>query len=356
MTVRVVFGMPDTEYFAVPALSQSLAKQLLVSPLDGWWASWMNPACPTESETESAARRYGKALHKRLLEGADAFAACYCAKPNPDDYPHALRTVEDMREVCRARGLKVSGNRDDLIARIRDDNFGAIFWDDLYTDLVNGRETLSTDMLANIEARARIIAAMPDVKNAIQGGEPEVSVFWEEATQFGPVPCKARFDYLRADAFILDVKSFSNPQSKPIEAAIGAAMANNRYHLQAAWYLRACAVLIQAARNGSVKIEGGHLAAAIPKAKRARFGFLFVQSDGAPNVLFREVAEFNSHGGLGMTQNGYFARAQEAMAEALRRFAYFTDACGDSPWLMPDKPRAFTDDDLPIWIQDSLVA
>lgn len=355
MTVRVAFGMPDAEYFAVPALSQSLAKQLLVSPLDGWWASWMNPACPTESETETTARRYGKALHKRLLEGEQAFAACYCTKPNPDDYPHALRTVEDMREVCRARGLKASGNRDDLISRIRDDDFGAIFWDDLYADLVNGRETLSADMLANIEARARIIAAMPDVKNAIQGGEPEVSVFWEEAAQFGPVPCKARFDYLRSDAFILDVKSFSNPQSKPVEAAIGAAMANNRYHLQAVWYLRACAVLIQAARNNDVAVEGGTLAPTIAEAK-PRFGFLFVQSEDAPNVLFREVSEFNRHGGLGMTQNGYFARAQEAMAEALRRFAYFTDACGDSPWIMPDKPRAFTDDDLPIWMQDSLVA
>lgn len=359
MSARIVFGMQDTDYFAVPALSQSLAKELLVSPLDGWWASWMNPARPSESETQTDSRLYGKALHKRLLEGREAFDSTFCARPNPEDHPEALRTADDIKAALRDIGEKVGGTKDDLKARLIEAGTNRVFWDDLAEELTAGRATLKADWIAEIEARARILDAMPDVRNAIKDGMPEVSVFWTEETEYGPVPCKARFDYLRRDGFVLDLKSFDNYMRRPLETAVGNAMASGKYHLQAIWYLRACERLLTAFKGDSVGAEGeapdGYLSA-LAEAKRARFGFLFVQSEGAPNILFREVAEFNTFAGLGMQANSYVLRASEAMKEALRRFGLCAATFGDSPWIAPDKPRAFTDEDLPIWMQDSLVA
>lgn len=358
MSARLVFGMPDADYFAVEALSQTLIKELLVSPLDGWWASWMNPAAPQDSDTETTARLYGKALHKRLLEGREAFDAAFCARPDTADHPEALRTADDIKSRLRDLGEKVGGTKDELMERLRVADPGAVFWCELESEIVGGRSVIPADWVIEIEARARVLDAMPDVRNAVKRGAPEVAFFWTETIDGVDVPCKAKFDWLRYNAFIIDVKSFDNYLRRNLETAVGNAMANGKYHVQAAWYLRAGAALINAAKRGTLEIDGDApdgLVASLADAQRPRFGLLFVQSKGAPNVRFREVAEFNSHGGLGMTQNGYFARAREAIAEGLRIFAFCSDAFGTTPWIVTDKPRAFTDDDLPLWMQDTLV-
>ena len=57
---------------------------------------------------------------------------------------------------------------------------------------------------------------------------------------------KARFDYLKPKA-IVDLKTFGNFMNKPIDSAIYSAMASGKYHIQAAFYMRA----FQAARSHS---------------------------------------------------------------------------------------------------------
>lgn len=356
---RIVFGMPDTEYFAAPALSQSLIKELLVSPFDGWWASWMNPAAPQESDTETTARLYGKALHKRLLEGREAFDAAYCAKPRAEDFPDALRVVDDIKARLRDIGEKVGGTKAELKERLLEADPSCVFWDDLEAEIISGRSVIPAEWVDEIEARARVLDAMPDVRNAVTRGAPEVAAFWTETVDGVEVPCKVKFDWLREGAFVIDVKSFDNYLRRPLDTAIGNATANGKYHVQAAWYLRALTALMRAAKSARLDVVGAPpsgLVESLAAADRPRFGLLFVQSKGAPNVRFREVAEFNSHGGLGMSANGYFQRAQEAIKEGLRIFAFCSASFGAAPWIVADRPRAFTDDDLPLWMQDTLVA
>ena len=83
--VKIVFGMPENEYHAVNALSNSGIKELLVDPLDFWHQSWLNPG--REEKETTTAMMFGKAFHALVLEGGAAFQDRYCAEPNPEDYP-----------------------------------------------------------------------------------------------------------------------------------------------------------------------------------------------------------------------------------------------------------------------------
>src|SRR5262245_8349396 len=66
----VYFGLPSAEYHADPSLGSSDLKRLLRSPADYWWSSAMNP--DRQPTPDSPAKQKGRALHKLVLEGAEA--------------------------------------------------------------------------------------------------------------------------------------------------------------------------------------------------------------------------------------------------------------------------------------------
>ena len=79
----IYFGMSEDDYLAIPRLSSSGIKTMCVSTLDFWFDSWMNAS--REPETETPARALGKAYHKLILEGDDAFDALYAVPPEKAD-------------------------------------------------------------------------------------------------------------------------------------------------------------------------------------------------------------------------------------------------------------------------------
>lgn len=86
MAPGIYFGMDEAEYHAAPALSSSGIRNLLVSPLDYWVNSHMNPEYVDE---KTAAMVVGTAFHRRLLE-PERFAAMYAPVPSKADYPDAI--------------------------------------------------------------------------------------------------------------------------------------------------------------------------------------------------------------------------------------------------------------------------
>ena len=360
--LRVVFGMPEEEYHAVEAFSSSAAKEMLVSPLDFWWQSWMNPVA--EKDKASAARKYGSAFHKFLLEGAEAFNACYVAEPQQKDSPGSVRTASEMKVWLKDRGIKTVGGKDDLILRIRRvceirfKDEPEMMWENIKDGIIDGREVLLADAVADITARCNILRSNPAIKDSVAGGYPEVSVFWTVQSDSGPVPMKARFDYLNVSSgFVLDVKVFQNIQRRKLLDAVTRAISMYNYHLQAALYLEAFRELVIAAKNGSLSgdcPEG--FVQDLKKIKTPRFAWLFVQNHDAPNALALEFREFDTHGGNGMTQNGYYARGQEAWQYAAHQFGKYMKHFGpDQPWLTENKPKPLRDEDLPLYIQDGMI-
>src|SRR5689334_7216613 len=88
--------------------------------------------------------------------------------------------------------------------------------------------------MRKIEIAAKMIECHPENKKLITGGYPEVTIVWHE----DGIRFKARVDYLRPKAMI-DLKTFANQLGKPVESAIIYAMASGKYHIQAAFYMRA---------------------------------------------------------------------------------------------------------------------
>jgi hypothetical protein len=111
----IYFGLPSAEYHADPSLGSSDIKRLLRSPSDYWWESHLNPDRP--GDRDSPAKQKGRALHKLVLEGLEAFERSFACEPKPDAYPGALATLDDLKAKCRELSLPLSGGKAELAAK-----------------------------------------------------------------------------------------------------------------------------------------------------------------------------------------------------------------------------------------------
>lgn len=329
------FGLPEEAYHALPCLSASGVKNLLISRMDFWARSWMNPL---REQVDSEAFKIGKAYHKRILEGRAAFESCYCGQFNPSDYPCALSTNDEIKAELRRRGLQVSGNKAELKARLVASDPSVEFLDDVYQQwretVLDGREELDEQLISRIEVAAAMIEKHPELSKCFQGGYPEVSVVW---VQDG-ITFKSRFDYLKIRA-ISDLKTFANMMNKPVEAAIYHAMAGEKYHIQAAMYDNAVKQAVKFAREGRVF---GHVDPAwikrFAQSKEHDFYFVFQQKGIAP------VAR-----GFKFPKGLMFGCGQQAIEDASRVFLDCIRTFGTDPWVDTTPIGEFDDGRFPIW-------
>lgn len=203
--------------------------------------------------------------------------------------------IDQLAELHRARGdtsFSLDGNVNDLKERIRtfledapikpvlkieeDDGEGGVtvrpavksdwidqlvslspdvkIWDRMVAQhRANHDGKLFIDALTDRRVRiaAKMILSHPQIKQAIEGGWPEVSVFWH-CKKTG-IPMKARFDMLKM-RLIADLKSFANKVGKPIRSAINTAIASYRYNMQHVVYVEAAMAARELIRQ---QIENG---------------------------------------------------------------------------------------------------
>jgi exodeoxyribonuclease VIII len=217
-------GMPEQQYFALDAVNSSKLKLVGRSPAHCKAGEQADP-----KETE--ALRLGRLIHCAVLEPG-RLAEAYCVKPDPDNYPGALTDLASYKVKANLLGLKVSGTKAVLKARILEADPGAMFWDDIQTDSVGGRQEFKQDQW---EIQERIVAAIedtPSAKAALSGGVAEEVVVWEDPVTMQM--CKSRMDYYREDiGVVLDLKTCDD--ARP--AAVQRAIMKYGYHRSAAHYL-----------------------------------------------------------------------------------------------------------------------
>ena len=83
----VYFNLPMAAYHADPSLGSTDLKSLLVHPAAYWRRSHMNPNRIDDSDTP--AKKMGRALHSLVLEGETAFAKAFIEEPSPRLSPAA---------------------------------------------------------------------------------------------------------------------------------------------------------------------------------------------------------------------------------------------------------------------------
>ena len=340
----IYFGLPEAVYHAVPALSNSGIKWLMVSPMDFWARSHLNPDYEPE---EKDCFTLGTAYDVRITEGKGAFYGRYAAALDPEDHPDALTTADDLRAALRDAGAKVGGNKPDLIARLIEVNpaLAANIWDVMLDDHLKhheGKILLDQDTISKVEIAAAMVEHHPQLSKAFTGGYPQVSIFWT-CPETG-CPMKSRFDYLKTRA-IVDLKTMANPHGKPIDRAVTYEMASRRYHIQAAVYqeaVEALKAMIRQDRESAVHGEPEpSWVDGLAAANEHAFLFVFLQTGVAP------VAR-----GYQFPKGLVFDCGKIVVREMKARYVEYLDRFGESPWVDTTEIRSFADEEFPVFMTE----
>jgi hypothetical protein len=329
------FGMPDTEYHSDWSLGSTDLMNLMISPVDYYWYSRANPNRRPDSETP--AMLYGKAIHKCVLEGREAFDSLYALKA-PPPVEGSLISQDDLRRRCEELGLAKSGTKAEQIKRIRQiDATTPIYQEQLDEHLktTEGKSLLDYQDWAEILLSAQNIRANPNLKEAFTNGYPEVSMFAE----IGGVPMRCRFDYLKIRA-IVDLKSTRNVLGMPWGQAVANFLARGNYHIQATHYLRMRQLIRKFVKEG--KVFGEHDPAWLKRVAAEpdpSFIFVIYQADGAP---LTQGVQF-SH------QNSDYALAIDQIETALARYKAGFERFGSSPWVEESKIENYENLPWPMW-------
>jgi len=231
LPLGIHFGLPQDQYLDDPGLGSTQVKELNIDPLEYWWKSPMGPGVERK---ESDAMTFGTALHSIVLEGQGAFERLYSVAPRKSDYEGLLVTNDDMKEWLKARGHPTKGTKAVLIDALKEAGCSWPIWEDLIdahrADCeMRQVESLDAEVAEQLQTRARVIHADPNVKTLLTDGFSEVSIFWEDADG---VRWKARVDYIRKQDQT-DLKSFQNQFKEPIIKAITKRITSLQGHIQA---------------------------------------------------------------------------------------------------------------------------
>lgn len=195
----IYFGMLAAEYHRDPSLGSTNVKDLRNSARKYQRTSWMAEK-PVDRTTKATIM--GTALHTIVLDGVEKFTRDYVRRP--DSY-------NDLSQ----------GDKSAMTKSIK-------------AKLGIGQEMLSAEDYDLCLEAVGMIIDHDDLRKSLTGGENEISVFWVD--QHTGVPCKARFDRLKARG-IGDLKSIENERGRPLEIAAMYDIKGYRYDMQAAHYL-----------------------------------------------------------------------------------------------------------------------
>lgn len=297
--IGVHFSMPEEVYHSAAALGSGDMKRAFTDCASYWFESPLNPM-REQDDPATPAQIFGRAVHTNVLEGRAKFERLYA----PTEHPGNVKAGKIEREEIAAAG----------------------------------KTPLKRADFDRIQQAAAMIRGNPHLAEAFVGGQPEVSVFW---TANG-VPKKARFDYLKKRA-IVDLKSLRNSRAIPFHEACKRAIAEWRYHYQAAHYLEGREAMRRLIGEG--KVFGG--ADIDPDfmfdvARNAEYAFVFVffQAEGAPLSAGYSISPGNPI--LDIARSS-LAIAEDNYRKCVERFGL------DTPWITAEPIAELFVDDLPPW-------
>lgn len=359
----IYFGMPEDVYHSIHACSASGLKKLSVSSMDYWACSVLNPDRAeedTKQDGKLTPKELGRAYHCYICEGVVEFEKRYAVALDRDASRIAAEatgrklcvTIADIRAAINDAGEKPKGtSKDALIDQLLDADPGAFVWDRMvaiHQGLNEGKMMISHALFRRIAIAQAMIAGDPQLKDAFTGGHAEVSIFWYDE-QTG-VPMKARLDYLKMNNLI-DLKSFSNKQGKPIQRAIDMAISYEKYFIPVVVYLEAVEAAKKLVRDSKAKClhyEGDYLKDPHAVAKWAwewahqpppEVLFIFQQTGIAPVTRGRIMPTANT-----------YVITQGAVQGLKRKWARCAKTYGTAPWVDFERVVQTEDESLNQWL------
>ena len=348
----VYFGMSDETYHAQPCLSASGIKSLLVSPINFWQQSWMNPWREEERERKDSFDS-GTAYHTRILYGPKMFYDLYASDFVPEPGTHYLDTPEELRGALALRGIKSYGRTkyDMSMALLAQDQDIKILEvaKSRHAEANKGKTLLSAKEIRQIERAARMIEHHPEYQKWVAGGQPEVGIIWDDVIPTKNGMMKARFkskmDYVKVGP-IVDLKSIANMKNRNIEKSARFAICDYKYDIQARFYLHASNHMVNFLREGRVFNANGidpAWLAAVAKDYKRELWFLFQQKGVAPAVTGMKFT---------LDDTEFESAAWQKIVEGRELFGRMFDKYGTEPWV-DDTPASYISyNELPSRIHD----
>jgi hypothetical protein len=339
----VYFNMSFEDYLAIPCLSSSGIKNLLVSPTDFWANSWMNPL-REDLQTEKQHYEDGKAYHKRILEGREAFYAHYAPAYEDDGDPKMLRTGKDIEAALKGCGAKISGTVMEQAIRLKDADPAARIMhieNAAHKAQYKDRDFISAKLIRYIEYSARLIECDPKINTFFIGGHPEVTILWYD-DDYGAW-FKIRFDYLKVGPGC-DLKTFANIMDIEIQRAVKSAMWGRRYFIQAALYLNGNDVGKRFVAEGKVFGYTGEdrWLKTYSATPCDRFNWVFQKKGTAPVAVGGYITK-----GSGLHKVGI-----ERVAEAVETYRRNTETFGTDMWITSLEPIHFDHNEMPVYTEN----
>lgn len=236
----IYFHLPEPVYHRIPALSYSGVKALSVSPAHYWLNAPWNQEEGEKDEKERYCLTRGSAWGKALLEGLEAFEAEYGTEFDKNAF-EGLVTNDDIRGALEELGLKTTGNKAELIARLResgDERPVMAEEQDKHERELEGKTLIKPQDYQAIHSMAEYLkktGLWAEFQGA-KGGASEVSLIWEDE-ELGCL-CKCRFDRVKGEERPVDLKTFSNRRLRPVKQEVHHVFASMGYHVQGRFYLR----------------------------------------------------------------------------------------------------------------------
>lgn len=223
----VIPGLSNAEYHGGEEVSKSSTDIIRKSP------AHYRHSRTAQLKSSTAAQRIGTIDHKILLE-FDDFWSDY-ARPfvAPEG---ALATNPEIAARLKELGEKATGNKAELIERLRAADPSAIFLDEAkaaYAAEIGDREILTDEDLAQAEAVRASVMAHPVAGKLLAPGSgvPELSCYWTDPET--GVECRCRPDWWRHDGIIVDLKTCLDASPEGFQKSIF----SWRYHVQHAFYM-----------------------------------------------------------------------------------------------------------------------
>lgn len=340
----IYFHMPEEQYHALDRLSATGIKKLIVSALQFYTETFDD----SFHRPSSIAMHKGKAYHKRILEGQDEFYKCYVERLNKDNFEGVLDTAADLKDYCSKHDIAVTGTKPVLIQRILDvepqmkDKILSLM-QEAFDKEHAAQIQMTHDEFHEVEKAATILEAS-DLALNFSGGFPEVSILWTD--EYG-IKCKSRIDYLRHDK-IADLKTFSNSQRKSIHACVSQAIAYEKYHVQAVFYMEGLEAIKSMIESGNYYNDSPENIDFLDSLaiNNQEFTFIFQESGQVNNCAARKFVPETS----GMSNNYWFA-TKDIIFDMKHKYMEFMKTHGkENAWYEHQDAEYLDDSDLPMWL------
>ncbi len=356
----IYFGMSDADYHAIPRLSASGIKNILVSLPYFWAKSWMNPH-RKHNDDDTPARILGRAYHAAIFE-PETLAGRFVPEPDWSGYSDLLETDTAVKGRLKELGQtqsKAGENALDRAYRLREMSPDAVQIKSIIQAEFNGdlddRQSIGRQYWDQMQRDMQRIKDNPEIFEMVTGGASEVTILWT-CPDTG-VPMKARIDKLKTDCFV-DLKSFDTSTNKPVNQALVDTIKFNRYYLSMRLYQTAIMQARDLQAYGPMDAEAEAVLERLwdgPATPMPAYLF-FQEKSGVPNLLLRRLklqtypegvdeqsigAEDHSHA---HTDSVFCRKADMEIAWAKRQFLDAQELYGAGEWYPFDMIGEVTDE------------